>query len=132
MEEKQSILLVDDDIEFRKAMKKTFEKSGYTVTVAADGEEALGALQGMDFDLIISDLRMPNMDGLELMGEMKRRKMSTPVVFLTAYGEVESYMDLMNMGAFEYLNKPVKRQEILDVARKALRKHGNSCSASSR
>jgi DNA-binding NtrC family response regulator len=120
MNNKQSILLVDDDQEFRKAMKKMFEKSGYDVTVAADGQEALVALAEKSFDLIISDLRMPNLNGMELMEELKRRKINLPVIFITAYGEVESYMDLMNLGAFEYINKPVKGQEILGVVRKAL------------
>ena len=120
MNNRQSILLVDDDPEFRKAMKKMFEKSGYEVTVAADGQEALVALSEDSFDLIISDLRMPNLNGMELMEELKRRKINLPVIFITAYGEVESYMDLMNLGAFEYINKPVKGQEILGVVRKAL------------
>lgn len=120
MNSRQSILLVDDDPEFRKAMKKMFEKSGYNVTVAADGQEALEALSEESFDLIISDLRMPNLNGMELMEELKRRRINLPVIFITAYGEVESYMDLMNLGAFEYINKPVKGQEILGVVRKAL------------
>jgi DNA-binding NtrC family response regulator len=126
MNDKQSILLVDDDQEFRKAMKKMFEKSGYDVTVAADGREALDVLSKDVFDLIISDLRMPNLNGMELMEEIKKKKMKVPVIFITAYGEVESYMDLMNLGAFEYINKPVKGQEILSVARKALETYGNS------
>ena len=130
MNEQQSILLVDEDMEFRKAMKKMFEKSGYTVTVVADGREALETLSRETFDLIISDLRMPNLNGLELMEEIKRKQMDTPVIFITAYGEVSSYMDLMNLGAFEYINKPVKGQEILSVARRALEAHGNSPSMS--
>ena len=130
MNEKQSILLVDDDLEFRKAMKKMFEKSGYDITVAADGREALETLAEETFDLIISDLRMPNLNGLELMEEIRRKKLDMPVIFITAYGEVGSYMDLMNLGAFEYINKPVKGQEILSVARKALAAHGNSRSMS--
>jgi two-component system response regulator FlrC len=130
MNEQQSILLVDDDLEFRKAMKKMFEKSGYTVTVVADGQEALETLSRGTFDLIISDLRMPNLNGLELMEEIKRKQLDTPVIFITAYGEVSSYMDLMNLGAFEYINKPVKGQEILSVAKRALEMHGNSPSMS--
>ncbi|RJP66756.1 MAG: response regulator [Candidatus Abyssobacteria bacterium SURF_17] len=126
MTEKQKILLVDDDPEFRRAMKKLFEKSGYDVTAAGDGEEALEALGKSRFDLIISDLRMPRLDGIELMEEIKRKKVNVPVIFITGYGEVESYMDAMNLGAFEYINKPVKGQEILSVARKALETCGGS------
>ncbi|UCD57248.1 MAG: response regulator [Candidatus Hydrogenedentota bacterium] len=125
MNDRQSILLVDDDQEFRKAMKKMFEKSGYVVTIAADGKEALEAISKDVFDLVISDLRMPRLNGIELMEEIKRKKLNVPVVFITAYGEVESYMDLMNMGAFEYINKPVKREQILSVARRALEASSN-------
>jgi DNA-binding NtrC family response regulator len=121
---------VDDDREFRKAMKKLFEKSGYAVTVACDGQEALGVIEGTEFDLIISDLRMPNIDGIELMQEIRRKKLDMPIIFLTAYGEVESYMDLMNMGAFEYVNKPAKSQEILNVAQRAIERHSNKGHAS--
>jgi len=124
MSEKQPILLVDDDQEFRKAMKKLFEKSGYNVTTAADGREALEILSKETFDLVISDLRMPNLNGMELMEQMKKAKMDVPIIFITAYGEVESYMDLMNLGAFEYINKPVKGQEILALAKRALEKRG--------
>ncbi len=126
MNDRHSILLVDDEPEFRKAMQRMFEKSGYDVTVAGDGEEALQHLSNLGFDLIISDLRMPNLNGLELMEEIKRKKISVPVIFITAYGEVESYMDLMNLGAFEYLHKPIKGQEILTVAKKAIESHGNT------
>ena len=98
----------------------------YEAVVAADGNEALDAISNEDFDLVISDLRMPNLNGVELMEELRRRGLETPIVFLTAFGEVESYMDLMNLGAFEYLNKPVKSKEILEVVRRATESHTNS------
>jgi len=126
MNAKQSILLVDDDYEFCKAMKKMLEKSGYVVTLAADGQEALDILSKDVFNLIFSDLRMPRLNGIELMEAIKRKKVRTPIVFITAYGEVESYMDLMNMGAFDYISKPVKGREILDLARKVLATQGNA------
>ncbi len=129
--EKHTILLVDDDKEFRKAMTRMFEKSGYAITVAADGNEALDALSDNEFDLVISDLRMPNLDGVELMEELRRQGLATPIIFLTAFGEVESYMDLMNLGAFEYVNKPVKSRKILEIAQRAIESHTNSQSVSS-
>ncbi len=120
MQGEKSVLLVDSDQEFRKAMKRTLEKSGFRVTMASDGKEALDVLSENTIHLIISALRMPNLDGMEFMAEIKRRKISAPVIFITAYGDVESYLQVMNMGAFEYLNKPIKGQEILRVARNAL------------
>jgi DNA-binding NtrC family response regulator len=117
---RHSILFVDDDREFRKTMKKVFERRGYDFTGAADGTEALDLLSKNTFDLIISDLRMPNLNGVGLMEELRRRSIDLPVIFLTAYGEVESYMDLMNMGAFDYLNKPVSAPDMLRVVKRAL------------
>jgi DNA-binding NtrC family response regulator len=121
MEKHKSILLVDDDKDICTSLTKVFEKSGYAVFTAHDGREALDFLDKNTVDIIISDLRMPNMDGMEFMKEIRRRKIEIPVIYLTAYGEVESYMDLMNMGAFEYLNKPVDADKILEVAGKILK-----------
>jgi DNA-binding NtrC family response regulator len=129
--EKHTILLVDDDKEFRKALKRMFEKEGYAITAAADGHEALDTLSDNEFDLVISDLRMPNLDGIQLMGELRRQGLDTPIIFLTAFGEVESYMDLMNLGAFEYVNKPVKSRKILEIAQRAIESHTNTQSISS-
>ena len=120
MEGRRSILLVDDDKEYCKAMAKMLERSGYSITVAADGRQALDFLSEKPFDLILSDLRMPRVDGIELMDEIRRKRIKTTVVFLTGYGEVESYMDLMNKGAFEYLNKPADIGEILRVTKRAI------------
>ena len=117
-----SILFVDDDYEFRKTMKKIFERRGYDFVGAADGIEALELLSERTFDLIISDLRMPNLDGIGLMEEIRRQSMDLPIIFLTAHGEIESYMDLMNMGAFDYLNKPISAPEMLRVVQRALEK----------
>ena len=124
--ESHKVLIVDDDPEFRKAMGRMFEKSGYETKITGDGNEALEVLSNETFDLIISDLRMPKLDGVELMSEIRRKGLETPIIFLTAYGEVESYMDLMNLGAFEYVNKPIKGQEILDVAKRAIETHNIS------
>ncbi|UCD57932.1 MAG: response regulator [Candidatus Hydrogenedentota bacterium] len=120
MSEKQSILLVDDDHEFRDGIRRMFEESGYTVAIACDGQEAIDILSKDAFDLVVSELRLPGLNGIELMKEISRKRMNVSVIFLTAYGEIESYMDLMNMGAFDYLNKPVREKEILSVVKKAI------------
>jgi DNA-binding NtrC family response regulator len=120
MHDKQSILLVDDDREYCKATQKFLERRGYAVTSAIDGREALNAIIEETFDLILSDLRMPNLDGIDLMHEIRRRNIETPVIFVTGHGEVESYMDLMNMGAFDYLNKPVDARRLLSIIQKVL------------
>lgn len=120
MDRRQAILLIDDDQEYCRTMQKLFERRGYEIFLAADGQEALDIISDQLFDLVLSDLRMPNLDGIELMAEIKRRKISVPVIFVTGYGEVESYMDLMNMGAFDYLNKPIDPKELFRVVETAL------------
>jgi DNA-binding NtrC family response regulator len=126
MKAKKSILLVEPEREVRKGLSQPLEKSGYTVVAARDGQEALDILSNKVFDLIISALNMPNVDGMQLMRELKRTKKGIPVIFITAYGDVESYMDLMNMGAFDYLNTPVEERELLRVARSAVEKGYNA------
>ena len=117
---RSSILFVDDNSEYCEAMVRLFEESGYRASAAGDGCEALDMLSREPFDLVFSELRLPKLGGAEFMQEIKRKKMHVPVVFVTDYGEVESYMDLMNMGAFEYLNKPLDVREILKTAQKVL------------
>lgn len=124
MNERKSVLFVEPDQEFRKATAKILEQAGYRVVTAQDGLDALGILKDYGTDLIISALRMPRIDGVEFMQEIKRTKIAAPVVFLTAFGDVESYMDLMNMGAFEYINKPIKEKDLLHVASKAIERQG--------
>lgn len=126
MDMKRTILHVDGDKVFCKAMKRAFEKSGYVVSVARDGLRAIELLSKCSFDLIISELGMPKLDGIELMEEVNRREINVPVIFLTANGEIESYMDLMNMGAFDYLHKSVKEREILRVVKNAFKKAGKA------
>ena len=120
----QSILLVDDDHEYGRAMRKMLERSGYDVTIARDGQEAMDILSVIEIDLVISEVRTPQLNGIDMMEEINRSEIDASVIFLTAYGDVESYMDLMNMGAFDYLNKPVKKREILSVVKRALGTYG--------
>lgn len=120
MEDRKVILFIEPRQEFRKAIVNTLERSGYRVITTRDGREALSTLPDNIVDLIISAVKMPNVNGFDLMQEINRTKIDVPVVFLTAYGDVESYLYLMNMGAFDYLDKPVKEQDLLRVTRNAL------------
>jgi DNA-binding NtrC family response regulator len=116
----KTILIIDDDTEFSREMGKGFEQSGCKVAMAADCREAIDFLLRNTADLIISEVRMPNLWGADLMEEIRRKGIDAPVIFLTAHGEVESYMDLMNMGAFDYFNKPMSEREILKAAQEAI------------
>ena len=120
MADKQSVLFVDDDELFRRAMVRIFEASGFDITTAKDGQEALDLLSEGVYDLIITDLKMPVLDGYELMREIKRREIKIPVIILTGYGEVETFIELMSMGAYDHIEKPVSERELMGLARRAI------------
>jgi two-component system response regulator GlrR len=114
------ILLVDNDPESRRRVKKLLEEQGYRVDCAESGEQALRLLTKDSFDLAISETRLPDISGSDLMKKTQSISTATEVIFLTAHGEWKSYIDLMNMGAFDYVNKPSNSDAILDLVRQAL------------
>lgn len=114
------VLVVDDEQNSREGLSKILSKEGYHVHTAEDGEKALEEAKNYKFDLIITDLRMPNIDGIEVLKKVRSRNKDIGVVIVTAYGEVNSYLTAMNLGAFEYLNKPVHLEELRRVIKKAL------------
>ena len=120
MKNGRSILFIDNHPSFAQTLQKFFSSKGYEIAFAADGNEALEMLSNKKYDLVISDIWTPRLDGVRLMRELTARKIDAPVIFLTASGDVESYLDVMNMGAFEYLNRPLDSGKLLDVVGRAL------------
>ena len=96
------------------------DEAGYKVLTAQDGAEALEIFTGHAFDCIITDLRMPKLSGLELLGKIKAASAEIPVIVITAFGEVETEVTAMKAGAFEYINKPFNRDEMLLTLERAL------------
>jgi len=115
-----NILVVDDEENAREGLSKILSKEGYVVEMASNGKEAIDTLKRLSFDLVITDMRMPLMDGFEVLREIKKMDESIGVIMITAYGEVESYLEAINMGAFEYINKPVRVNELKRVITKVL------------
>lgn len=115
------ILVVDDEENAREALSKILVHDGYDVSSAANGVEALNYLRSRDADLIITDINMPEMNGLAFLRELIRNRPESNVIMLTAYGEVESYLEAMNLGAFEYINKPIRYDELKKVINKILK-----------
>jgi len=113
------VLLVDDDRNFRRVTAYALEESGYDVTTAAHGGEALVVLDEASPDVILCDLNMPVMDGLTFLGELRVRGIDIPVVVVTAYGSIESAVDAMRAGAVNYVTKPINRQELRLAIEKA-------------
>ena len=118
--ETASILVVDDEENAREGLSKILSKEGYRVETAPNGKEAIDNLKRQRYDLVITDMRMPLMDGFEVLREIKKMDENIGVIMITAYGEVESYLEAMNMGAFEYINKPVRVNELKRVIAKVL------------
>ena len=108
----EKVLIVDDEENARIGLMKLLSREGYLVDAVANGYEALRHLDSDPVDLVITDINMPEMNGLVFLRELNRSHPTTSVIMVTAYGGVESYLEAMNLGAFEYLNKPVKLDEL--------------------
>ena len=120
MAEKAEILVVDDEPSMREFLAILLDKNGYTTRAAASGAEALALLKQHHFDLIISDIRMPDLSGLALLENIKDQDLSIPVVLITAYASPEDAVLAMKNGAYDYVTKPFKVDDILSVITAAL------------
>jgi two-component system response regulator AtoC len=117
---RKHILIVDDEPSIRKVLGAHLRRDGYDVTAAASGVEAIETLQEEGADLVITDLRMPGMDGLELLRWVKQSYPGLPVIMLTAHGTVDSAVEALKRGAQDYLTKPFDQDELRLVILKAL------------
>lgn len=114
------ILVVDDEQNIRGALGKILEKAGYQVTISESGDAALGQLHEAPFDLVITDLKMVGATGMDVLRAAKQRQPEAEVILLTAYGTIESAVDAMKVGAYDYLAKPVDPDRLLHLVTKAL------------
>jgi len=117
-EQLRRILVVDDEENARIALSKILTREGYEVASASNGYEALNYLRGKEVELIITDINMPEMNGMSFLRELNRSHPASNVIMITAYGEVESYIEAMNLGAFEYINKPLKVDDLKKIITK--------------
>jgi len=115
------ILLVEDELNMARTLAKNLERAGHVVEHAAHGEAALARLGASSFDVVLTDLKMPVMDGMALLRAMHDRGLSPAVVILTGYGTIESAVEAMKLGATDYLIKDARPQEILLTIERVLR-----------
>jgi len=120
MNKQGTILLADKDDEFRWFWTDRLEREGHRVVATNDVKIVVDMISDNDFDLVIIEELMPGMNGNEFMKEIRKRGIDAPVVFVASHGDVDAYMDLMNRGAFEYINKPVEEEKILSVVERAM------------
>jgi two-component system response regulator PilR (NtrC family) len=116
----KSILIVEDEQVLRQSLGELLTDEGYEVHQAGDGKEAFDFIIKQPVDLILTDIRMPNMDGIELLGKLQQTAPQTPVIILTAYGTVESAVAAMRCGAYDYLLKPVNFDDVLLKVERAI------------
>lgn len=117
------ILVVDDELNIRNALVTMLEKKGHQVRGVGTAEQALEQLEAAGMDLVITDLKMPGIGGMELLRRLKSQWPDTEVVVMTAYGSIDTAVEAMRLGAYDYLTKPIDRERFPIVIDKALERH---------
>jgi CheY-like chemotaxis protein len=117
----KTILVVDDESDNRQILSALLGKLGYAVIDEADGTSALSRIRkGAKIDLVLTDERMPDMSGLELIETLRREVPSLPVILITAFGSIQHYLRSSSLGVFEYVNRPVGKRELGMIVKAAL------------
>lgn len=114
------ILLVDDEADMRMALSNVLGRAGHEITEAGDGPAALRILEERGADLVLLDIRLPGMDGVQILRKIREKDERTPVIMVTGYGSVDSAVQVMQLGASSYLAKPFSNKELVDTVERAL------------
>jgi len=117
---KARLLLVEDEQEMLRFLERFFRRKGYETTAATSGEEAWRALSETEYDLVISDMALPGLGGLDLLKRVRATDQNLPFIIITGVGTIESAVDAIKIGAFHYVTKPFKREELENLARRAV------------
>jgi len=129
---KTNVLVVDDDYHMRVAMKESLSKAGYAVSFAEDGMRAIDEIKKRIFDIIITDVKMPHMNGIDLLKHIREEHPLLPVILVTAYGTIQDAVSVIKEGAFDYIQKPFNTETLYSVVKRALGVNGGKIVYSSR
>lgn len=116
---RRQVLVIDDEAAMRHMLRLVLERDGYAVSEAASGRDGLNRLQAASVDFILCDIRMPELDGLGFLKEKLRRDLGGTVIMMSAYGTIDTAVECMKLGAYDYISKPFRPDEILLTVRKA-------------
>ena len=119
---KAKVLLVDDEVDFLKTLAERLETRGLKVTTATNGEDALGSIEKQEYDLIVLDLAMPGLDGLETLKRIKARQPDAEIIMLSGQGSIRTSIEAMKLGACDFLQKPVDIGELMNKISEAKEK----------
>lgn len=122
-----SILIVEDDLTFSTMLKTWLGKKGFEVETASTQTKARKQIGTRNFDLILSDLRLPDQDGLSLLSWLREQGNQIPFIIMTSYAEIQSAVRAMKEGATDYISKPVQPDELLKKIKEAIHQEKNSC-----
>ena len=125
----EKILIVDDEATIRRSLEEALTAADYQVDTAETGEEALACCHGGNYDLVVTDLKLPGVTGLEILQALRNQGQSTPVIMMTAYGDVDTAVEAMRCGAYDFIQKPFKLTTIKNQVRAALRATKESVAA---
>ncbi len=119
----ERLLIVDDETNVRLSFRMTLETEGYEIFEARSGEQAVQLLAQHSFALAILDVRMPGMDGLELLAKMRESGIRVPVMIVTAYGDVPHAVKAMKLGAIDFLQKPLRPEDLRNIVAEVINRH---------
>lgn len=117
---KKDILIIDDEIDMCEALRDFLTDKGHKVSLCTEGEKALGIAKKLFSDIILLDIKMPGLDGLEILGKLKKWDNKVKVIIITAYGDVDTAKKALELGAVDCVNKPFDGKEIIGLIEKAL------------
>ena len=112
-------MVVDDEIEMRIALETTLKREGHSITVAENGKQALEKFNADSFDLVLTDVNMPKMNGVELLNALKKKSPQTVAIMMTAYGDIDNAVETIKAGAFDYLLKPFSAEILIATVNRA-------------